>query len=137
MKKFCFIAVLTALFLSLSVSLRAEGKTFVYAKIHFESAGGMLSDECNMVLDLGCRMKSTIGENYLLNDKGKPMVFNSNVDGLNYMGRDGWELVNVFAAVDDGSSKPTCYFMKKETTGMTPEEVDRFIDHYNIKHKQK
>ena len=136
MKKIGCFVVLTAIFLSFSLSLCAEVKSFIYAKVYFVSAGGLLSDECNMALDLGCRMKASMSFDYLEGNNGKPLRFNSTIDGLNYLGRDGWEVVGITLPVDSGSTGRTYFFMKKETTGMSSEEVLRFINHYNIRHKK-
>ena len=136
MKKISFFAVLASLLLLLSFSARAEVRSFIYADVYFVKAGGLFSNKCNLALDLGCKMKATARHDYLENAEGKPMRFNSSVSGLNYLGQDGWEVINVVLPADKDSTGRYHYLMKKETTGMTAAEVMQFIDRYRIRNKK-
>jgi hypothetical protein len=47
-------------------------------------------------------------------ENGKLMRFNSVIDALNYLGRNGWKIVNAFPLLDPTGPKQYQYLFKKE-----------------------
>lgn len=109
MKKLNFTIVL---FLSIALAAPAQDTTMVEQYCKMIVSGRVLSTKVNIELDFGEERKLFGGDTRLRDDlTGKLKKFNSTVDALNYMGGQGWILVNAFP-------------MK---------EVDSFIYHYYFK----
>jgi len=56
----------------------------------------------------------------LTGDNGKKLKFNTIVDALNYMGEDGWELVQVYTIHLSENSISHHYVLKKELINEIP-----------------
>ena len=84
----------------------------------------ILSRKVNIDVDYGDERK--LFKDYRLKDEsGKLKKFNTVVDALNYMGQQGWKLVNAFLVTEGGGSTITNvyhYVFKKE---FSKEEVDK------------
>jgi hypothetical protein len=81
-------------------------------------------------LDIGkdYKVASVWKYNCLVDDKGMDIRFRSPMDALDYLGRQGWELVSYGNETED--SRET-YLLKKETTGMSDEQVEKFLSQYH------
>ncbi len=100
------------LFMSIAFASPAQDTTVIEQYCKMIVSGRVLSTKVNIDLDFGEERKLFGGDTRLKDDlTGKLKKFNSTVDALNYMGAQGWMLVNVFP-------------MK---------EVDSFIYHYYFK----
>ena len=71
----------------------------------------LLSNKVTIDIDYG-EERSIWRDNRLKEDNGKLKKFNTVIDALNYMGRDGWKLVNAFP-ITVGSSQVYHYVFKK------------------------
>jgi len=71
----------------------------------------LLSSKVTIDIDYG-EERSIWKDNRLKTDEGRLKKFNSVVDALNYMGRDGWTLVNAFP-FSTGNSQVYHYVFKK------------------------
>ena len=109
MKKLIFTLVL---FMSIALMAPAQDTTMVEQYCKMIVTGRVLSAKVNIDLDFGEERKLFGGDTRLRDDlTGKLKKFNSTVDALNYMGAQGWTLVNAFPI----------------------KEVDSFIYHYYFK----
>lgn len=94
------------------ISVPCTRQYYGWAILQDDVTGRVLSTKVNIELDFGDERKLFAGDTRLRDDlTGKLKKFNSTVDALNYMGAQGWVLVNAFP-------------MK---------EVDSFIYHYYFK----
>jgi len=81
----------------------------------------LLSNRVTIDVDYG-EVRSLWKDNRLKDESGKLVKFNTLVDALNYMGRNGWKLVNAFPAYSSANSAPVYHyvfrkeFLKSETS---------------------
>lgn len=64
-------------------------------------------------IDFGQARKVFERNQRLLDEKGKPIKFNSMIDAMNYMGRMGWEFVQAYVATE-GKSNVYHWILKKK-----------------------
>ena len=102
MKKIIFTF---SLFSAITLTINAQDTTMVEQYCKLTASGKMFSNRLNIVLDFGEKEQKWF-KDYRLRDQltGKPKEFNSVIDALNYMGAQGWVLVNAFPMADDGTS---------------------------------
>ena len=86
MKKIQFFTLL--LLIGFPYLTFAQEPKFVYCQII--ATEKFLSNKVNIELDFGQKMKY-FADNRLKDDKGKAITFNTNIDAMNYMGKQGWE----------------------------------------------
>jgi hypothetical protein len=72
----------------------------------------LLSTKVTIDIDFG-EERSIWKDNRLRNDNGKVKKFNTVIDALNYMGKDGWVLVNAFPTTPANSNPVYHYVFKK------------------------
>jgi len=72
----------------------------------------LLSNKVTIAIDYG-EEKSIWKDNRLKEDDGRLKKFNTTIDALNYMGRDGWTLVNAFPVFVGTNSQVYHYVFKK------------------------
>lgn len=73
---------------------------------------GVFSSKVTINIDYG-EAKSVWKDNRLKNEDGSVKKFNSMIDALNFMGSDGWKLVNAFP-ITIGNQNVYHYVFKKE-----------------------
>lgn len=121
---------LTLLFTILSSPLISFGQEpkFVYCTII--ATEKFLSNKVNIELDFGQKMKY-FADNRLKDEKGKAIVFNTNVDAMNYMGKQGWEFSQVtMVAVPNGLGSSTLVYvtvMKKPFSELDEEAKKEYL----------
>ena len=80
----------------------------------------LLSNRVTVDIDYG-ETRSIWKDNRLKDENGKLIKFNTLVDALNYLGRNGWKLVNAFPINSTSNSAPVYHyvfkkeFLKKDT----------------------
>jgi len=95
------LAFLVAAFFAPLITHAQEPK-YVYCQIVANEK--LLSKKITVSLDFGQKMKF-FADNRLKDENGKPIVFNSNVDAMNYMGKQGWEFCQLsMVEVTSGSA---------------------------------
>ena len=72
----------------------------------------LLSNRVTIAIDYG-EERSIWRDNRLKEDNGKLKKFNTTIDALNYMARDGWTLVNAFPVLTGTNSQVYHYVFKK------------------------
>ena len=115
MKKiFTLLLISTFAFVS-----NAQDSTVVEQYCKLTASTKMFSNKRYITLDFGDKEQKWL-KDYRLRDQqtGKAKEFNSVIDALNYMGAQGWTLVNAFPMADDGTtSQPGAssfhYYFKK------------------------
>ena len=112
MKNIIIIAII--LFSSFqSFAQRDTSKVEQYAEI--VATPRLLSNKVTIDIDYG-EERSIWRDNRLKEDNGKLKKFNTTIDALNYMGREGWTLVNAFPVLVGGNSQVYHYVFKKSFT---------------------
>lgn len=78
------------------------------------ATGRLFSRKVTIEVDFGDE-KSFWKDNRIKDDNGRVVKFNNVTDALNYMGTNGWKLVNAFPISDGGTtSKVYHFYFKKE-----------------------
>ncbi|MFY9352844.1 MAG: hypothetical protein WBI52_07555 [Bacteroidales bacterium] len=100
-------------------NLNLSAPKFVYAEI--VGTAKFMSTKIIIQIDFGQKMNA-FADNRLKDPKtGKPIVFNSMIDALNFMGKQGWEFVQAYT-ITEGNNGVYHYILKKPFTDLTPEE---------------
>ena len=84
-----FTSVLLLTLIGLPLLTYAQEPKFVYCQV--VATEKFLSNKVNVELDFGQKMKYFV-DNRLKDEKGNAIKFNTNVDAMNYMGKQGWEV---------------------------------------------
>lgn len=110
MKKLFFTLLV---FTSISFIAAAQDTTTIEQYCRLVANGRILSTKVNIDLDFGEERKMFGGDTRLKDEMtGKLKKFNSTVDALNYMGSQGWTLVNAFPMTEANSTVYHFYFKK-------------------------
>jgi hypothetical protein len=75
--------------------------------------GRMLSTKVVISVDYG-EERSLWKDNRLKNEEGKLVKFNTEIDALNYLGKQGWKLVNAYPITNANSAPIYHYLFRKE-----------------------
>lgn len=116
MKKIIFLAFLFLFFKS-----HAQDTTKVEQYCEVVASGRLLSAKVTIDIDFG-EARSIWKDNRLKDESGRLVKFNTLVDALNYLGRDGWKLVNAFPIAYANSSPVYHYVFRKEFPKKDTEE---------------
>lgn len=112
------------LFFLSSISVYSqEPPKFVYCEI--VGTTKMMSRKITIQIDFGERMK-LFADNRLKDESGKAIVFNSMVDALNSMGKQGWEFSQAYA-VSNGSYSVYHYLMQKPFDKLDKEAQQEYL----------
>jgi len=116
MKK--ILLFLSAVFLSLTIYAQSTPK-YIYSEI--VGTAKFMSTKVTIEISFGQRVK-TFADNRLKDPQtGKPVVFNSMIDALNYMGKQGWEFTQAYI-VTESNLNVYHYLLKKPFSELSPEE---------------
>jgi len=77
------------------------------------ATGKFLSNKVTIDIDYG-EERSFWKDHRLKDENGKFKKFNSVIDALNYLGKEGWKLVNAFPITEGNGPKVYHYVFKKE-----------------------
>ncbi len=92
------LLIIVLLFPFLSYS-QDSSSTYLYAEI--VGTGKILSNKLNVIIDHG-QGNNPWFNNKMVDDKGKPITFNSMVDAMNYMSNIGWEFLQAYVVTEPG-----------------------------------
>lgn len=98
----------------------SQEKSFVYCELLGTSK--LLSSKVNVKVDFGQATSFWKGVAYLKDEKGKNRNFNSMVDAMNFMGKEGWEFVQAYV-VTSGNQNVYHWLLKKEVSILDLEKV--------------
>lgn len=79
-----------------------------------------MSNKVTVALDFG-QFNKFGSDQRLRDEEGKPIVFNSMVDAMNWMGADGWQFMQAYA-VTMGSTNVYHWLLRLDLDKLTPEE---------------
>ena len=130
MKKCLFLMLM---FISMGVVAQKPYKVFC----ELLGTGKLFSNKVTVTVDFGQETSFWFGSSnqYLVDDNGKAIKFNSMVDAMNYMGRRGWEFEQAYV-VTIGNQNVYHWLLSKEVT--QAEAVnDGFNTRQAFKEKQK
>jgi hypothetical protein len=116
MKK--LVLFLIAVFISISMYSQTNPK-FVYSEII--GTARFMSTKVTIEISFGQRVRA-LADNRLKDPQtGKPIVFNSMIDALNFMGKQGWEFAQAYI-VTESNQNIYHYLLKKPFTELSPDE---------------
>lgn len=107
MKKFVFLFI--AVFFSISIYSQTKTQ-FEYCEI--VGTAKFMSTKVTIEVSFGQRVKSFADNRLKDPETGKPIVFNSMIDAMNYMGKQGWEFAQAFV-VTESNVNVYHYLLKK------------------------
>ena len=123
-----FKSILLVALIGLPLLTYAQDPKFVYCQV--VATEKFLSNKVNVELDFGQKMKYFV-DNRLKDEEGKAIKFNTNVDAMNYMGRQGWEFAQIsIASVPTGMGGTTMIYvtvMKKPFNDLDEETKKEFL----------
>jgi len=109
MKKLLVVAIVMLASVS-SFSQNNNDKVEQYAEV--VATPRLLSNKVTIDIDYG-EERSIWKDHRLKEDNGRLKKFNTVIDALNYMGKDGWTLVNAFPVLVGTNSQVYHYVFKK------------------------
>ena len=115
------ILLIVAFFVLAIISANAQRK--VYCQIVQGRTYRLLSTKCTVRIDFGQETANHFSDNRLVDENGKPIVFNSMIDALNYMSKLGWDFVQAYVTTMDSSDSRTYWLLSK-----TVDEDNDIID---------
>ena len=95
----------------------------------------LLTSKVKITVDFGQHTKLftfTKKNKMMVDENNKPIVFNSMIDGLNYMGQDGWNFVQAYA-ITMGSTNVYHYLLRKDISTFSEEEQKNIFDSIKLK----
>jgi hypothetical protein len=113
MKKILLLAVI---FISVNAMAQSDTTTTVEQYARMEATGRMFSTKVTIDIDFG-EERSLWSDNRLRDaETGKLKKFNTIIDALNYMGSQGWVMVNAFPVnPNTPNSSPVYHYYFKKT----------------------
>lgn len=82
------------------VAVAAPARTEEYCQLNAQQK---LNGKVNISIDYGQQQKF-FSRNLFRDSEGRPVEFNSVIDALNWLNSQGWEFINAYVQVEDGSS---------------------------------
>src|SRR5690348_4819379 len=106
------IRLTLALFLGTTVFCYSQtvSPKFVYCEI--VGTQKLLTTKVTVVVDFGERMR-VFADNRMKDENGRAIVFNSMIDALNFMGKQGWEFAQAYTITI--SNQNVYHFMMKKS----------------------
>jgi hypothetical protein len=112
--------ILTLVLLTLTLNGFSQDTTKVEQYCEVVATGRLLSNKVTIDIDYG-EQRSIWRDHRIKNDEGKLKKFNSVIDAVNYLGKQGWKLVNAFP-IATGNGSVYHYVFKKEFLKSETEE---------------
>jgi hypothetical protein len=76
----------------------------------------LMNTKVNIEIDFGEKGNLRVDNRLKDPATGKNYVFNSMMDALNFMGKNGWEFVQAYATANDQAGTGYHFLMKKQTS---------------------
>lgn len=118
MKKLLLLFVFSMAFIS---SFSQESVKYDYCEI--VGTAKLLSTKVTVQIDFGQATKFFADKRYK-DDTGSPITFNSMIDAMNYMGKQGWEFIQAYT-VSMGNSMAVYHYVLKRTNGQDKEAEEK------------
>ena len=131
MKKIIFLMLM---FVSVNVMAQESYKVFC----ELLGMGKFMSTKVIVTVDFGQRTKHWSGDakQYLVDDEGEKLEFNSMVDAMNYMGKRGWEFEQAYVVTASNQNTYHWLLSKKVTSDEQLKEGLITKEEYDKKHKK-
>lgn len=114
MKKFLFcICILSGIGMNAQKLLPKNDSTLVEQYCDVVSTERFLSNKVTINVDYG-EERSIWKDNRLKDRAGKLIKFNTVIDALNDLGKDGWKLVNAFPVSNSANSSAVYHYVFKK-----------------------
>lgn len=113
--------IVTVFALALSMSCYSQDSTKVEQYCEVVATGRLFSNKVTIDIDYG-EERSIWKDNRVREENGKLKKFNSVVDAINYLGKNGWRLVNAFPISSGNGPMVYHYVFKKEFPKSETEE---------------
>jgi len=94
--------------------MKSDSTKFSYCEI--VGTQKLLSNKVTVEIDFGQSTKWLSDNRYKDPATGKPYVFNSMVDALNFMGKDQWEFVQAYTIGNAQNGYVYHFLLKKQTS---------------------
>ena len=119
-----YIFTLTVLFLALLLPTKAAAQQEIthqkYIFCTISPSSNIFTRKMKVNIDTGQRNTHFMNSEKLRNpETGAELEFNSIVDALNYMSSQGWDFVQTFVEVSEGSS--TTYWLLRKELNTSPD----------------
>ena len=91
-------------------------------------------DKISIEIDMGQHLKDgwfTDKNKWLVNHRNKPLLFNSMIDAMNYLGQMGWIFQQAYV-VPDGTDNVIHWILKMDITGLTDEEIQQRLSQIKL-----
>jgi hypothetical protein len=111
----------TLLFLTFAFTAFSQDTAKVEQYCEVVATGRLLSNKVTIDIDYG-EERSIWKDHRVKEESGKLKKFNTLVDALNYLGKNGWKLVNAFPVANANSPMVYHYVFKKEFLKSDTEE---------------
>lgn len=108
MKKILLLVLVTG-----SLQAMAQDSTRVEQYCRLVAQNRLLSNRVNIDVDYGDERKLFSDNRMRDEETGRVKKFNTVVDALNYMGSQGWILVNAFPVIEGTNTTTLHYYFKK------------------------
>ena len=111
------IAMLLLCILIKGQDIKSDSSKFTYCEL--VGTARLLSNKVTVEIDFGQATRFFSDKRYKDPSTGKPVIFNSMVDALNFMGKDRWEFVQAYiVTIGSSTSSQNVYhfLLKKETS---------------------
>jgi hypothetical protein len=98
--------------------IKSDSTKFTYCEL--VGTGKLFSNKVTVEIDFGQSRKFFSDNRYKDPSTGKPVVFNSMIDALNFMGKNYWEFVQAYIITEgSGSTSQNVYhFLLKKRTSL-------------------
>ena len=100
--------------------IKSDSAKFTYCEL--VGTGKFLSNKVTVQIDFGQVQKFFSDNRYKDPATGKPIVFNSMMDALNFMGKAGWEFVQAYTIGDAQAGYIYHFLLKKQTSVLEKEK---------------
>jgi hypothetical protein len=118
-KTILFSLILFSCFLLKGQDVKSDSTKFTYCEI--VGTKKLLSTKVTVVIDFGQSTKWFSDNRYKDPATGKPYVFNSMVDALNFMGINRWEFVQAYTIGDAQNGYVYHFLLKRQTSSLDNE----------------
>lgn len=112
--------ILLLLFVLVSVTVSSQQKNYAYCQL--VGTGKFLSSKVSVQVDFGQETSFWKGVDYLKDENGKKISFNSMVDAMNYMGQQSWEFVQAYV-VTVNNQNVYHWLLRKEVSAQELEQI--------------
>jgi len=102
---------------SLNLILLSAQEPVKYDYCEIVGTARFMSNKVNVEIDFGQGSKF-FSDNRYKDESGKPVVFNSMIDAMNFMGNQGWEFVQAFAVSTGTNSGAVYHFILKKKSDL-------------------